>query len=514
MQSSADPSYNLIDSPPSNDCKVMTNILIRADLNIQNQILSGSIEFSNGLNFISGENGTLKTKLLHFLRTEGAPPLHTSTRGAPLRRQAYSPRRNALRRTFNDIVHQLRRENIRLDNLINEKNINDASFENYPSLGDLYYVVYDHLCADGESAKSHMNSAAAEFNKVIAQVFPNYRLVAQWQSGAPSISIVKNNMPPIPIEGLSLGEQEILSLATNIYSSRDRYDVFLIDEPEVHLNWHLEEQLFNFFDTFCKEYRKQMIIVTHSRAVFKPQFLKRTQFLAWTDDGRVTISKSITAEQRRRIAGEAIEIIKLDAVSRPTFFVEDGRHALVISRLASKLGAVVSVTECGDKANVRSLFRLSKIDGAWGNSFFVEDGDNQGNPFRGESTFIHLDRYCIENYLIDIQILCALLGKNDTEVKELLCAAILNRKDKLFSKNKFFEFLVNSLKAADITEANLAKLDAAEVIEEFARTCGLDLSGYIDRYIELAISTNRLRDVFPIKIVNLLSNAIPPAETP
>ena len=48
------------------------------------------------------------------------------------------------------------------------------------------------------------------------------------------------------IEALSLGETSILALALNVYTTRNSNDVYLIDEPEIHLNWHLEQQLFEF----------------------------------------------------------------------------------------------------------------------------------------------------------------------------------------------------------------------------------------------------------------------------
>jgi energy-coupling factor transporter ATP-binding protein EcfA2 len=493
----------------------MTNTILRADLNVQNGLLTGPITFQPGLNFISGENGTLKTKLLQFLRSAGVPPIHTGQPAStPLRRQAFSPRRNAQRRSFHQIIDQLRRENVQLDGLINEKDINDASYENYPSLGDLFYVVYNYLSRDGEKPPKHyMASAAAQFNAVIVQVFPNYRLHAEWIDGSPSISIAKNNMAPIPLEGLSLGEQEILSLAANIYSSRDRYDVFLVDEPEVHLNWHLEEQLFRFFDDFCRTHKKQMIVVTHSRAIFKPEMLARAQFLAWTEEGKVVVTKTITPEQRRRIAGEAIDIIRLDAISRPTYFVEDRRHVLIVSAIAEKVGAAVSVVECGTKANVRSLFQLARIDGEGTQSVFIEDGDNEGAPFSAEN-FIHLDKYCLENYLIDFQILGELSKKSVADIQEMLRESIFDKRSKIFSRNKFFEFLAASVKASDITEVNLSKLDASEIIDDVAASCTADFGVYVERYVDRAMQTGRLRDVFPAALIDSLHKATAAAAVP
>ncbi len=139
----------------------MRNHLVTANLNILSGLLQGTMEFTPGLNIISGENGTLKTQLLHALRGGAAV---ASEPGVALRMQTFSPTRN---------------------------------------------------------------------------------------SGAPRINMSKNRNVEFPIEALSMGEQEVLSLILSVNTSRENVDVYLIDEPEVHLNWHLEERLFAFLDDFC-----------------------------------------------------------------------------------------------------------------------------------------------------------------------------------------------------------------------------------------------------------------------
>ena len=76
--------------------------------------------------------------------------------------QAVSPKRNAQRRAFKVAYEALRRNATKLDSLINERNINDATFEEYPALGDLFYVVYDDLCRDGGDQIAKMGAAVKE----------------------------------------------------------------------------------------------------------------------------------------------------------------------------------------------------------------------------------------------------------------------------------------------------------------------------------------------------------------
>lgn len=472
-----------------------------AAIDIQEGLLRARISFQPGLNLISGENGTFKTKLLQTLRNT-AP--EWSIPGPGGRRQAISPKRNAQRRGFTAIWNELRRENKKLEGMINERDINDGTFEAYPSIGDLYYAVYDDLCKDGGSQTEKMNEATSTFNRVIQQIFPNYELRARWLSGAPSIDILKNGKTTVPIEGLSLGEQEILSLTTNIFSSRDRYEVFLIDEPEVHLNWHLEERLFEFLDKICVDYKRQMIVVTHSRVVFKERFYKKTQFLFWNDTGTVSIGKDVTSEQRRRIAGDAIEIIRLGTFTKPTIFVEDRNQVIVVEEMAASMGSDVLVSDCGNKFNLRSLFKYAQLDGGWENTFFVEDGDNEGSSLPQVEGFIHLDKYCIENYLLDIQTMAKTLAISEEAALKLIYDSIMSKSDKIIKQqDKFWNFLIEYLKPERLTSEKLAMLDASLIFNQLLKSIGKDLREYTSAYIRVARELG-WEKVFPVPLIRAL----------
>ena len=153
----------------------MGNYIQSVDLDIQNGLLTGRMSFHPGLNILSGENGTFKTKTLQAIKANATKTLFDPQ--SPCRMQAVSPKRNAQRRAFQDIYNQFRRESKKLEAVINERNINDAAFEDYPSLGDLYYVVFEDLCKDGGNQREKMQEAANDFNKVISKVFSHYKLV-------------------------------------------------------------------------------------------------------------------------------------------------------------------------------------------------------------------------------------------------------------------------------------------------------------------------------------------------
>lgn len=519
----------------------MGNYIKFVKVNILNGVLSGTMEFVPGLNIISGENGTLKTKLLQFIKSNSqsttyvgsaieavitvasmtgvtqhdTAPIPVGLTPVPLgfiRTLAISPKRNAERRSIESVIQFFRQNNRNIDTIISERGsaqINDQTFDAYASAGELYYAMYERRCRDGGNQRDKMNEVTAEFNYVIKSIFRDYELVSAWSdvTGAPQISLIKRGVLPVPIEALSLGEQEILSLTLNLYASKDSYDVFLIDEPEVHLNWHLEEELFDYLEQFCETYHKQVIVVTHSRAIFKSKFLKIAQFLFWDGNGKVAWGKELTGEQRRRIAGEAIEIIKLGSFTKPTFFVEDRSHREVVEEIARTLGTQVPISECGNSTNVKSLYKLSKSEGGWNDATFLVDGDNEGNPFIGESQFIHLDKYCIENYLLDLDIASRVTEKTAEEIKQIIFECIVAKRDKILSKNKYFDFLFDRMKIDDLTPSLLSKFDASIIFDCYIQKIGITRQKYLTDYIVTSQQDGKLSSIFPVRLIEAIEKA-------
>ena len=483
----------------------MNNHIASATVDIFNGLLHGTIQFSPGLNIISGENGTLKTRLLQSLKSGSITP---SVPGQAPRMQAISPKRNSERRAVEGILQSFRQHNRTWETTLSERlggQINDQSFDNYPSLGDLFYLVFEHRCRDGANRQAHMLQLTNDLNSVIQAVFPHYSLVSVWdvQLGAPRIRMRKRESVDFPIEALSLGEQEVLSLIASIDAARDRMDVYLIDEPEVHLNWHLEDRLFAFLDDFCNTHGKQIVVVTHSRTIFKPRFLPKAQFLYWSDENTVKWSRDLSNEQRRRLAGDAIEVIALGDFSKPTFFVEDAAHTRVLRALGDHFGMEISTSECGNSSNVKSLFLYQKAHGRWSNAVFVIDGDNQGNPVPGEPQFVQLPVYCIENLFLEPAILAVATGRTTTEVQVVLAAAIVSQRAQIFRKNKFFEFLADSILPEHMTYDRLSTFDGSLILSEVLSRLGTDWAAVAPRYISIARERGWLASHVPAGILSL-----------
>lgn len=490
-------------------------------------LLSGkfkeTIRFSNGLNILSGENGTMKTRLFKAIagstaingqltmrpaaprpvssESDGLATVQLAEKDTAIRAQFISPKRNSEKRTIETIRQRLMSAGPAMpgtENLFSS--IDDNTYKTYPSIGELFYKQFNELNKGGENQKDNMQTVRDEYNQIITQVFPNYTISVDWNSalGQPEATIDKGHKGKVPLDGLSSGEQEVLSLVLNLHDLKDKADVILIDEPEIHLNWHLEEKLFRYFLDFCNSYSKQLIIISHSRVIFYEDFVKVTQFLYWNKSGDIKLSSEPSDELKQLLAGEVIEIVKMGSLAKPSFFVEDTMHVLVLKILAQKAKVDIYTSACGNSSNVKSFYKLSEEVGGWGNSYFLIDGDNQGNPFPNAKNFIHLDKYCIQNYFLDFQLASKVLKKTEDEVRQILFGAIIKNKERILGNNKYLEFLVDRLQATDITADLLAKFDGSVIFPSLAEMVpGNKHEEYIRKYIDAAEGDGRLWEVLP-----------------
>jgi predicted ATPase len=468
-----------------------------------------NVVFSDGLNIISGINGAGKTNFLRYVkqnigscRFEGEPfGQHQIV--------AINPKRNSQRKTVEAVLQEFRQNNRNFDQMSSERlqaQFDDNSFHNYASISELFYAIFDRETKDGTDRTVKMQEITKQFNDVLSSVFSEYEVVSNWDPlrGVPEISIVKNGSSTIPLMGLSTGEQEVFSLILNMHFLKGQTRLFLIDEPELHLNWHLEEKLFDFFLNLTNEQNSQMIVATHSRTIFKKKFIERVQYFSW-EDAKIVVRKDLPIEQKRNIAGEAIEIIKLGDFSRPTFFVEDSSHEEFLLALFRKMGKELTVTQSGNSVNVKSLFKLSKKDGGWLNSYFMVDGDGQGNQFPAEKSFIHLDKYCIENYYLSLKVAPKVLGTTSTKFKATLVRAIQARGSEILKTNKYLAFLLDRLKSSDITQESLDLFDGSVLLSFVLDELGVARTKFVSDMIDYWVGSNRLNSFIPENLGRVLS---------
>jgi len=485
----------------------MSNVYIKSvPVNLFGGVFNTVISFNNGLNIISGINGTGKTQLLRLLKNNSGNTSDESKKSSDLAIFAINPKRNTERYAIEKIIQQIRTQNKTKQSFLTEISgfqIEDANFKNYPSFVELFIQEYESLTQDGVTGFAEaINKTVKNFNDVLSQVFPGYKIEAKWiekkedVAGKLDLKISKYSARPINTEELSTGEREVFALLFCIFASRDKEDIYLIDEPEIHLNWDLEKGLFKFLDWFCKTFEKQIIVATHSRIIFGRDFYPKSQFLVWKNE-KIVCSPEITEKQKISIAGEVSETINVVKFDVKTFFVEDNDHKNVVEELAKILKKEVKVAICGNKQNVKSLFdRFVNTDNK--DMYFLVDGDGEGCNII-DNRYISLKKQCIENYFLDTNLLSKLFYVSEEDVKLKIIEIIkeLNSDKNTILLKKIAE-IANPF-PFDILDATNGKI----LIDSLTKKYNKSKSEIIKTYISLLDQEQRLDSVFSEIVIKL-----------
>lgn len=177
-----------------------------------------------------------------------------------------------------------------------------------------------------------------------------------------------------------------------------------------------------------------------------------------------------------------------------------------MSQIANELGKQIITNRAGNSSNVKSLFKLSKKEGGWNNYYFVVDGDNQGNQFNNEPNFFHLEKYCIENYLLDIKTVSKAISKTEDTIKIALLNSICKNQNKIIKNNLFFAKLISKLSKSDMKMNVLDGLDASIILPTFLQEIGITRPRYIRKYINQCHQDKKLKRIFPKSLIEAIEN--------
>lgn len=188
-----------------------------------------------------------------------------------------------------------------------------------------------------------------------------------------------------------------------------------------------------------------------------------------------------------------------------TFVVEDEIQKKVIESIARELKKEVKTIVAHGSANVESFFKVAKDQGSLTNGFFLIDGDNRGNPHPKEPNFIQLEKYCIDNYLLDFDICASISGKTVKQVQAIVFNII---KGYFKGKDSFLNFLFSRFSEADITEASLSNIDASQILKRVHSNLGIkDQDDFIEKYVGRCKELSKLEIALPSRIVEVIQNA-------
>lgn len=475
------------------------NYIQTVTVNLFSNIFSQTINFQPGLNIIAGANGTGKTELLKYINAQrGGANVVFSDNTAPKDIAIFSPKRNAEKKAI-EAAHQIVQQdpNVRITTLkaIKNYNMQDAQYQTIKSISEYLASRAEALNRTGTINLVDAYKQIQDENQLIIEKVFNYKLNFIWNTGTkkPSFTIKKMDFE-LSTAQLSEGENALISLFFAIFDAKEDIQVFLIDEPEVHLNWQLEEKLFQALDWFCTTYGKQVIAVTHSRACFIEPFIQKTQFLAWNDGKIISVQKP-DDDIRNLLAGDLVKIIGGVTTESKIVYVEDEAQETVLNEIKSLLGKSLEVTKlngCSEVKKYSQVFRNLKID----NAYFLIDNDNDAITAIDLSTkyanLIQLKKYCIENYFLNESVLEHIDKRDDKTkpVKDLVKESI-----KSINKPRFKSFKKLIESGIELEADILDTIDASEFLKILARSLNFaDRDAFLKAYLEHLKNTDLLKD--------------------
>lgn len=488
----------------------------KVTVNLFNSTFMQDVSLDKHLNIISGINGTGKTKFLELIKTSPNGIVKSNDSG-DIRIIAFSPKRNSIKKSIENITNEISSQNKKLktqvQNIINSA-LNDNTFVEYPTFSEMFLLHYKEI--DNDPKLTHekaMKTTENNFNNVLNEIFPSYRIKAGWNenTNGPEIKIYKKEFDGyIDAHDVSTGEQEVLSLVFNIYNAKDDIDVILIDEPEIHLNWTLEFGEFNFFKSFAKKYNKQIIITTHSRIILLDTFKKFVKYFTW-ENKKIVVKDNIPQEYQNAIVGEAIKFIEsVKDNNKKTLIVEDKAHEHFVNellKLFKKNSDCIQIIKMNDsKGALNNLYKALKnndnVNDLTIKTYFLIDGDND-DIYSSDSYYIKLNKYSIESYLFsNINILASVLGKKTPQFKkDILCEL---KKLRLSNKNKYNKSMQVLLKN---TNNKIFLTNFFDVFDcsGLAKDLCLVKQGIIHKYIQ-KLGKENVNKLFDKKLIDFIKS--------
>lgn len=278
----------------------------------------------------------------------------------------------------------------------------------------------------------------ASFNAIFGQLLPGKRLdaIQQKPTGALSVLIRDERQGRVfDIDSMSSGEKGLILSFLLIRAGLAHGGVVLLDEPELHLNPGVCSRLVQFLhDQAVQPLDLQVILCTHSAEILTTALHREDCSIF-----HLRTPKDVTPVDRKDKA-ELFEILRrlglssMDVVSwQGTVFVEGGEDIDILSAGFPDLLAGYQLKSIGGRTEVeKDIIRLQEAEkrGELDRlTSFVFDRDRKPGALRSSRLVrvLQWDRYCIENFLNDENVLFGILDRYCTvkpESKGALRAAL------------------------------------------------------------------------------------------
>lgn len=288
-------------------------------------------------------------------------------------------------------------------------------------------LIINSLIIDQNDQASIKN----EFEKIFSGLLRGRRIEKIFVNELGLLSVLTQDTSSgkiIELDSLSSGEKNIALTFLLVGRSVSDGGIALFDEPELHLNPAVSRDILDFIlQEYSQPKNIQFIMCTHS-----PEIL----FSAFSNDAcQLLHLKSPTDITRvgRRALGEYAEALQALGTSvtdsllyEGTLLVEGTSDVEFIELAFPEISRKLQVKEMGGRREVeKAIVKLQEIETKGQKvapMFLLFDRDNEITKFRDSPNvrITQLKRHCIENYMIDVDVISGLLADNEVTHNPIL----------------------------------------------------------------------------------------------
>lgn len=312
------------------------------------------------------------------------------------------------------------------------------------------------------------------------------------------------------LDDLSSGEKELIYGYVDLVQLGLKDSIIVIDEPEVHLNPRMVKGLIDYYDKyFSVKFNNQMIFTSHSdvlvRDLVSTNEVSVVHLDAGVDLGQNQAIRVDHFTKRQKLLYDLVGDKAAFLPAGKVLIIEGQRGSIdeiILGKLFTEMVGQMNIVSGGTKGDVKKLLKtlreMADDDGGLEKILAIVDRDYDVET--GDSAIFMLDRYSIENYLIEPKYIAEAINifrnkfLTEDKIKDVLlrsCQTVYKKERVHALKNRVADALFENAKirvnpdsrdivsdlskAFDAAKLRISKLELPDLAESnFSATPSLD----------------------------------------
>ncbi|WP_206237964.1 ATP-dependent nuclease [Novosphingobium terrae] len=265
-------------------------------------------------------------------------------------------------------------------------------------------------------SESGREKLSQEFNLIFDELLPGKKLsgVSFSEQGVLRVLVEEKSSGKIfDIDSMSSGEKGLILTFLTLRLSSNKNTIVMLDEPELHLNAAVCSRITRFMKDRCVEEKGlQLFVCSHSpeivRDAFEDEKSKLFHLRTSTDITPIYQQDSKEVfEVLNRLGASTSDLL----FSRGSVFVEGDHDAIILQAGYADSLQGFKVQPLGGRSEIEKdipkLQEQEKNGNLTKKQLFIFDRDRNISDLKSSNLVkvYQLERYCIENYLLDEEIL-------------------------------------------------------------------------------------------------------------